>query len=145
VFNHNKEILMIKHNKLKVWLPPGGHINENELPEDAVLREVLEETGIRASIISFKQNLSLSDDACRELERPFAVLLEDIENDGIHNHIDMVYLCIATNDELQLQMSEASEAGWFSYEQFKQLETFENVSKTVSRAVDHVRDNMAMA
>jgi len=47
VFNQKREILMIHHNKLQVWLPPGGHIDENELPTDAVLREVFEETGMR--------------------------------------------------------------------------------------------------
>jgi len=140
VFNLKKEILMIKHNKLQVWLPPGGHVNENELPDDAVLREILEETGITANIISFQQDLPLSSDACRELERPFAVLLEDIEGNGVHNHIDMIYLCEASNDELQLQKSEVNDVGWFSYEQLKLLETFENVSKTISRAVEYVRD-----
>ena len=32
VFNESGKILMIKHKKLGVWLPPGGHIDENELP-----------------------------------------------------------------------------------------------------------------
>lgn len=32
---------------LTLWVPPGGGIEENETPEEAVLREVEEETGIR--------------------------------------------------------------------------------------------------
>ena len=39
VFNESGEIPMIKHKKLGVWLPPGGHINENELPCEAVVRD----------------------------------------------------------------------------------------------------------
>jgi len=42
VFSRDRKILMIKHKKLGVWLPPGGHIDENELPCDAVVREIAE-------------------------------------------------------------------------------------------------------
>ena len=40
------------HPKLGIWLPPGGHIEENEEPQDAVLREIREETGLECRIIS---------------------------------------------------------------------------------------------
>ncbi|MFH1779835.1 MAG: NUDIX domain-containing protein, partial [Candidatus Micrarchaeota archaeon] len=39
-------VLLIFHKKLGLWLPPGGHINEGEMPHEAVLREVKEETGV---------------------------------------------------------------------------------------------------
>ena len=32
------------------WLPPGGHIEVNEDPIEAVLREVLEETGLEVEV-----------------------------------------------------------------------------------------------
>jgi ADP-ribose pyrophosphatase YjhB (NUDIX family) len=71
VFNTENKILMIHHNKLRVWLPPGGHIEENELPDDAVLREIFEETGIRALFLSETQKLEPSNENCRELQSPF--------------------------------------------------------------------------
>ena len=52
VFNENKQILMIKHKQHGKWLPPGGHVDENELPCEAVAREVLEETGISVQVLS---------------------------------------------------------------------------------------------
>jgi ADP-ribose pyrophosphatase YjhB (NUDIX family) len=45
---------MIYHKKLQVWLPPGGHMEENEIPDDAVLHEIYEETGIKAEILPNK-------------------------------------------------------------------------------------------
>ena len=35
--------LLVKHKKLHLWLPPGGHIEEGENPDAALRRELLEE------------------------------------------------------------------------------------------------------
>ena len=133
VFNNEKKILMIHHKKLKVWLPPGGHVDENETPEEAVVREIYEETGIQAAIRSEK-----IEKHPIELERPFTIMLEDIEGDGTHFHIDMIYLCTALNEELVLQKTEANDIGWFSYEEILSLDTFENVRYTVKKAIEHI-------
>ena len=136
VFNSQNEVLMIRHKKLKVWLPPGGHIDENELPDNAVLREILEETGIKATLIQNKKNLDLP----YELTLPFVILLEDIERDGTHNHIDMIYLCKALGDELKPQESEVDGIGWFTFEKIKRLNTFDNVLKTIDKAIEHLNN-----
>jgi 8-oxo-dGTP pyrophosphatase MutT (NUDIX family) len=138
VFNSKKQILMIHHNKFRLWLPPGGHIEENELPDDAVLREIYEETGIKASIISVNQGLSLSDELCKELKYPFTILLEDIEGNKTHNHIDMIYLCFTINEEFVLKESEVNDIGWFSSGQIGELKTFENVKKIVSKSIEYI-------
>src|SRR5881397_3404235 len=40
------------HRRLGQWMPPGGHIEANEDPVQAVLREISEQTGITAEIIN---------------------------------------------------------------------------------------------
>jgi 8-oxo-dGTP pyrophosphatase MutT (NUDIX family) len=45
------KVLLHLHRKLGMWLPPGGHIEKNELPNEAAVREVLEETGIRVRLV----------------------------------------------------------------------------------------------
>ncbi|MFI5083488.1 MAG: NUDIX domain-containing protein [Streptosporangiales bacterium] len=40
VLSHDEQVLLIKHRKLGMWLYPGGHIEPNEDPVQAVLREV---------------------------------------------------------------------------------------------------------
>ena len=144
VFNSKNEILMIHHNKLQVWLPPGGHVDDNELPDDAVLREILEETGIKAKIIINKRSLSLSSKHCKELEIPFVILLEDIEGDGIHNHIDMIYLCKAINEDYKPQEIEVHGIGWFTFEQIKEMKTFDNVIKTIFKAIEFINTNILL-
>ena len=137
VFNEIGEILMIKHKKLCVWLPPGGHVDENELPCKAVLREIFEETGVKATVISVAQNFGIPIDDY-ELPLPMEILLEDIEGTGMHNHIDMIYLCRADDSTLKPQENEIDGIGWFSPIAVMELETFENVRKSVKKAVQHM-------
>lgn len=53
VSDSHGRFLLHHHPKLGIWLPPGGHIEENEEPQDAVLREIHEETGLECRIVSW--------------------------------------------------------------------------------------------
>lgn len=53
VIQENK-ILLIKRKKADkslVWAFPGGKIEAEETPKDAVIREIMEETGVRAHVL----------------------------------------------------------------------------------------------
>jgi 8-oxo-dGTP pyrophosphatase MutT (NUDIX family) len=77
------------HAKNQMWLPPGGHIDPDEDPVQAVLREVLEETGIRAEIVRHAMPLPFAEP--QQLPPPLTILVEDIAQ-GPHQHIDMIYV-----------------------------------------------------
>jgi len=51
VFNQKKDqVLLIKRRDIPVWVLPGGGIESDESPEEAAIREVLEETGFSVTI-----------------------------------------------------------------------------------------------
>jgi 8-oxo-dGTP diphosphatase len=78
------------HRRLQQWMPPGGHIEPNEDPIQAVLREVREETGLRCEIISTSVQHPFSYP--EQLPAPYTILLEDIPGpDEPHKHIDLIY------------------------------------------------------
>ena len=52
VFSSNrKSILLIQRRDVPVWVLPGGGIDPGESAEDAIIREILEETGFRVKIV----------------------------------------------------------------------------------------------
>ena len=80
------------HKRLQQWLPPGGHIEPDEDPVQAVLREIREETGATAEIIPSVPVLPFTDPD--QLQPPYTILVEDIpEPGGTHQHIDLIYFC----------------------------------------------------
>ena len=86
----DRRILLHRHARLGRWLPPGGHIEPNELPDEAAIREVAEETGVRASLIGESPNPVNRPGQPRQLARPLGIQVADIGPD--HQHIDLVYL-----------------------------------------------------
>lgn len=90
---HNGHVLLHWHPKIGAWLPPGGHIEENEDPVQAVRREVLEETGVEVEVVPTHPRLGLGYPT--EVAPPYTIMVEDIDDpvDGFHKHIDMIYFC----------------------------------------------------
>jgi len=81
------------HPKVRAWLPPGGHVADGEDPVQAVLREVLEETGLAVEVVS--TGVDARFDYPRQVAPPLTILIEDIDDPvtGLHQHIDMIYVC----------------------------------------------------
>ena len=80
--------LLLWHQKLQAWLPPGGHLEPNELPESAAVREVREETGLEARILGARQMLG----EVPVLIEPVCTLLEEIGPS--HQHIDFIFFAL---------------------------------------------------
>ena len=103
------KVLLHWHSKVKAWLPPGGHIENNETPVEAVKRETFEETGLHIKLYNFNSSMSeipFSD--VKEIPAPYTILLENINDpeNGEHIHIDMIYLSEA------LKIGDLKD-GWF--------------------------------
>ena len=88
----NGQVLLHWHRKLGRWLPPGGHIEPDELPDEAAVRETLEETGIEISLVGERGLDRDRPDEPRQLIRPAGIQLEDISPG--HQHIDLIYFAV---------------------------------------------------
>ena len=80
------------HDRLDLWLPPGGHLDRDELPHEAARREVREETGLEVELHATRGGVR--SETARSLPEPAHLLLEDIDvHDGrvSHQHVDFVF------------------------------------------------------
>jgi 8-oxo-dGTP diphosphatase len=110
---HNDRVLLIHHKKLDTWIPPGGHIEENETPDDAVRREFREELNLNVEILN-RNDIPNEGNITEQLTVPFYV---NIHNVGDHEHCCFFYLCVPRNPgEIRINRKELNDSGWFSLE-----------------------------
>ncbi len=129
---HEGKVLLILHKKLKKWLPVGGHIEKDEIPDDALLREIREETGMEAEIV--KNNMLSSDgNVKRNTAIPFHTNVHSV---GDHDHYCLFYICRPLNPEELSINSELEDFGWFSREDLEDERIPEDVKNIAMKAFE---------
>jgi 8-oxo-dGTP pyrophosphatase MutT (NUDIX family) len=111
VLDGEDRVLLVHHNKIGSWLYPGGHIDPNEDPAQAALREVAEETGIQAVALG---EPAFCHPAVGSHAAPWAIIEMGVTDSkvGAHRHVDLVYVCRAVGGELTAQLEEVAGARW---------------------------------
>lgn len=117
------ETALHHHPTLGIRLPPGGHVERDELPHEAGLREVYEETGFDAELIGNVPNIDAPDG--KALPQPEYQMLYDIDvhpDGGVsHQHIDHVYFArVASRDIVPADDEPGSEIWtWYTKEELR--------------------------
>jgi 8-oxo-dGTP pyrophosphatase MutT (NUDIX family) len=134
VLDDNDRALLVHHNKIGLWLYPGGHIDPNEDPAQAALREVHEETGIYAEVIADRQ---FDHPAVATIPPPFTILEMGVQDSkvGKHRHVDLVYVCRPVSGDLVPQEAEVGGARWVSPAELAELHTPAELPDLIAEAV----------
>jgi len=103
---HNGKILLIHHRKLDKWLPLGGHIELEEDPEQAALREAKEESGLDVELLG--ERPPTTSPGTRALIAPRFLDIHRISN--THEHIGMIYWARPKVGQSSRQPSERANA-----------------------------------
>ncbi len=123
----NGKALLVFHEKLGVWLYPGGHVEEGETPSEAVVREFREETGLEVEPIG--PRLGISGDDVVEEPLPLVILREVVRYPAeVHIHYDLIFLVKRVGGSLKNGV-------WFSREELKRIKTYPNVREILSLAL----------
>ncbi|MBI2573086.1 NUDIX domain-containing protein [Candidatus Woesearchaeota archaeon] len=110
------EVLLRIHDKYKFWLSVGGHIELDEDPCQAAIREVKEEVGLDVTLYHDNSYLLRQDEKYKELIAPCFMNRHRISS--THEHISLVYFGIATTKDLILCDNEKSDGcKWFTSEE----------------------------
>jgi ADP-ribose pyrophosphatase YjhB (NUDIX family) len=98
VYVPEKRVLIRYHDKHDMWLVPGGHVELNETPVAAAMREVKEETGLEITLWHGNQLFEYQDERYTELIPPIAMNVHDITPG--HRHISLIYFATASTMEI---------------------------------------------
>lgn len=97
---YQDKVLFQKHKKLGIWLVPGGHIELDEDPNEAVIREAKEETGLDIELVGEGRAYD-TPYRSRDLVMPRFLNRHFFDTDGKHEHIDLRFFARAHTDAVQ--------------------------------------------
>jgi len=112
------KVLLVHHRKLNKWLPIGGHIELDEDPEQAALREAKEESGFEVQLIG--ERPPTTEIGTRALIAPRFLDIHRISD--THEHIGMIYWARPKSGRIELAPEEHHEICWRTAEELDFLE-----------------------
>jgi 8-oxo-dGTP pyrophosphatase MutT (NUDIX family) len=122
VAKEERSALLLHHRKLDKWLQPGGHVDGEEIPEQAALREVYEETGLTG--------LSPEPDL-------FDVDIHEIparDETPDHLHYDMRFLVVLPRIVPPRRNHESHDVRWHPIDAIDELTTEESIRRMVRKS-----------
>ncbi len=93
---HKNKVLLRLHDKYKIWLSIGGHIELDEDPNQAALREVKEEVGLDVKLYAGNQLFKHEEKSSKQLIPPIALGRHDIS--ATHEHVCHIYFATSETD-----------------------------------------------
>lgn len=132
---YTKKILLIKHKKNGRWTQPGGHIENDETPEEAALREVYEETGLRVRLLG--ERFPREEDFIRPLG--IQKNRRTLSDGEMHMHVDIIYAAVPNDDgKEQLNAEESDAIEWFSREELEDIDCFPDIKITMDYILKNI-------
>lgn len=126
----DKKILLCHHQRFNRWVQPGGHIEDNELPEETALRETYEETGVRVKLLG--ERFPREDDFIRPLG-----IQRNRGKDG-SLHVDITYVGVPLNQDDVIEDDEIDRCAWFSLEELNDIEVFPDIKISFNYILNNI-------
>jgi 8-oxo-dGTP pyrophosphatase MutT (NUDIX family) len=137
---HDNHVLLVHHRKLDKWLPLGGHIELDEDPETAALREAQEESGLVVELIG--ERPPTTGPGTRALIAPRFLDIHRISD--THEHIGLIYWARPKEGDLACAEAEHHDIRWCRAEDLDLLtpEISAAVKWYALKAIEEVRSGV---
>jgi 8-oxo-dGTP diphosphatase len=139
------KVLLHMHKKLGVLLQPGGHIELNENPWQAVHHEIEEETGYHISQLKLLQpEIRIKELNEPSLAHPQPILISThyIDSQGEHRHIEITYAFVTDEDPLNKPaVGESTLLEWLELSAINKLEP-KIIRADTKQIINHIFENI---
>jgi 8-oxo-dGTP pyrophosphatase MutT (NUDIX family) len=120
---HDGAVLLRLHDKYNYWGAPGGHIDPGEDVNEAALREVWEEVGLKVELVGPANWTKNNSDNNKDLVPPLFVNRHKITD--LHDHSAFIFVAKATSKDIDPQSEEdiasAAKCIWLTKEELNKL------------------------
>lgn len=118
VFVLEKRVLLRLHDKHKIWLVPGGHIENYQTAPEAAIIEAKEEVGLDVTLWGANQLFEYETEKYSELIPPVALNIHFVSPE--HRHEDHVYFATAETMQIREPDNHEKSGGcmWLTKEEF---------------------------
>ena len=126
---YKNRVLLRMHDKYKMWLSVGGHIELDEDPNQAAVREVKEEVGLEVVLADSRRPFTREESDYHELIPP--QFLNRHRVNPTHEHVTLTYFARANTDKTAVPATheKSDECKWFTREELE--ENAEGVDETI--------------
>lgn len=114
----NRKVLLRIHEKFHIWLSVGGHVELDEDPNEAAIREVKEEVGLDIELHK-QSRANFNEKNYRDLIPP--VFLSRNRPSPTHEHVTMIYFATTKSDQTRQpdNHEKSAELRWFTKEELE--------------------------
>ncbi len=127
---HKNKVLLRMHDKWKMWFSVGGHIELDEDPNEAAIREVREEVGLEIKIVGNAygpQNGEVDNRGFKYLIPPRYLGRHPVSD--THEHVVFVYFATCENDIVSESANEheRAETRWVNRGELDTMDLVPNI------------------
>ena len=131
IIDNQPKVLLHLHKKHNAWYGLGGHVEENEDPASAAIREAQEEANITVTLIP--PHTLIHTKYADEMIAPFLMFDQNIDND--HRHMDCIYVGTTTDAP---QMNEPFK--WVSESELTTMDLQDDTRYIAKKAIQYFKN-----
>ncbi len=132
---YKDKVLLRLHDKHGIWLSVGGHIELDENPNQAALREVKEEVGLDIKLVDKLRQFERKEEGYEELIPPYFLNIHNVS--PAHQHVTLTYFGISETDQV-VPEKETDKWTWASKIDLETLDLSPSVKFYANKALEEV-------
>ena len=138
IVNSNR-VLLHMHKKYNTWFPVGGHVEIDEFPHQAAIREAKEEAGLDIRLVKTEFAPDINIARVERIPAPFCIYRENGKDDD--DFFDFIYVATSEVDITSPEEGESKIFKWFAIEELNSYDIKPHIKNTAIEILKFISSN----